>query len=71
MYFHTPLLAKNAIISIVSVSVLAFLVSILSKFYRNVSTIFLKFLHENILGTSLEVKVIASIIFYITKYIFF
>ena len=51
MYFHTPLLAKIAIISIVSV-IISILVSIFSKLYKNVFTISLKFLQENILGTS-------------------
>ena len=59
MYFHTPLLAKkNTIISMVSVSLL------------DVFTISLEFLQENILGTSLTVKVIAAIIFSI-NFIFF
>ena len=52
MDFHTPLLAKNAGISIVSVSLIALLVSILSKLYKNQLIISLKFLYENILRIS-------------------
>ena len=61
MYFHTPLLAKSSIISIVFVSLLTFLV----QNYINVFTISLKFLQKNILGAPFKVKVIISIIFYI------
>ena len=39
--------------------------SFLSKLFKNVCKNSLKFLHENILRTSLKVNVIASIIFYI------